>query len=429
MGELKSLSKLAGTLIDAAEKNSEKSKLCSTNKLSKIDHEELRSFLSSLYRQNNSKAKIAASVINSIFHEGKSTFLFSKKILENVLMNDKNIKRNTVGSDYSTFYSYLIGNDILNGIVSGDKKAASVLELKKAELVSLFDKIFGPDHRQKQREKCLKIFKSYTNSIPSIVPNISSPDSNCDPESKVDIEIDTFLRQKSTSLLETPTPPKTTPTLPDRNLSFDSLAPADQLKALLQLDNLTDWEKSYLADLQKRFSKYGSFRPKQQKVLDNIWKIRSNGKTVSESNSSPKIYSPTFEECQDWLYKNSAIVSFKEKLELLFEYTDFDPHLEFGYELTGNIGGDMHDFVFRIIELVESSKNYYCSTTFFESVGNVFNNLFSKYDFKEIQREMNESHQKSLKTPDPIFQKIKLARHEKHKDDTYGYYWLLRCPL
>lgn len=293
MGKPQNESPLLKRLLAAAETNSEKAKLCSTQLLTRFINDELRAILKSLYKQKDPRLKVTATVFNAIFKEAKAVFLLSKSSMGKLLASDKNHGRNAVGSDYGNFHAYLISNNIIKKISDGSAhKAMSVYELTDPELVRLFEQIFGSEIISEQREKCLKVLDTYIKSDKNKLPKKPSLDSgsgvDLDNESESGSEVENFKQRPDLISKDLGATTQPTPSL-ESSLTFDSfksLDPKKQLYLVACLDSLTDSAQSFITDLTSRLSQYGSFRPKQ---IEQLFKIYSENANFNHCDSSANI--------------------------------------------------------------------------------------------------------------------------------------------
>lgn len=279
---------LAQQLIKDAEKNSDKVKLCFSPKISEISDDYIKLFLSELYKSKDLRLKATASTVNAIFFERKFVFMLSKTSVSDLLASDRNHRRNTIGSDYKKIYSYLIGNKIIKLIADGSGyRAMSVFELCNPSLVAHFEKIFGKEIIEKQRNECLEIFNTYIKSKHKKLPKNPSLDSDSvvdadiDNDSEIDVEKkeqQQSLKYKEAATTAQPTPNNGRQQTDNPKISFDAFKvfdPKKQLDLVFSLDSLADSIRDFLDDLESRLDKYGSFRPKQVERLFDIYNQKS----------------------------------------------------------------------------------------------------------------------------------------------------------
>lgn len=167
------------------------SKLTTTTMIQSWADADTKILIEGLYASAVPAHKMTASVLNAVFTERKATFLFSKRILEDLIKQDKNIDRSSVNSEsfkkicdwWSQTGLFYIAMD------GGDDRKASVLELAKDELLTKFDSMVGKDFRSLQRERCLEVFHKgpmsdkTSQENPKTSPKIRSLDLVSDNES------------------------------------------------------------------------------------------------------------------------------------------------------------------------------------------------------------------------------------------------------
>ena len=155
---------MTAKLSNDIKKRLDKAKLVSAKDLKGISDPDLAEFLGQLYASSSPLVRMTATIMNSIFCEQKPVFLFSKKILNDLLKSDKNLRRKTVsGTNYAELWSFLIGNGFFTVVRKAEKgvRVASVLELKSKGLLQEFDKRVAEHFRTLQKENCLEVFDTY----------------------------------------------------------------------------------------------------------------------------------------------------------------------------------------------------------------------------------------------------------------------------
>lgn len=284
-------------LIGAAEKNAEKAKLCSTCPLKEIINDELKEILTGLYGQKDPRLRATGSVVNAIFKERKRVFMLSKTSMEKLFAGDKNLKRNTVGGDYASFHSYLVGNDVIKKITDGKKhRAMSVYELIEPGLVRLFEEQFGHKNYEQKRAKCLEAFNTYIKSNSNKLPKKASFDSDVEDDLDIESEVggdakasrqqpDHISIDSTTTELPTLTLQKNSKFTDMTFADFQSLAPEKQISMVKSLDSLPPKTKEYIADLELRLPRFRSFTEKQLARLFDIFCENTSKKDSNHFNN------------------------------------------------------------------------------------------------------------------------------------------------
>jgi len=184
MGMNDSFKAVLATLEMAVAQSADKIKLCSTAKLKSITDPDLKEFLQSLYNNKDPRARAMAPLINSVLKESTPVFLLSNSIWTDLLKQDKELKRNSIGGDYRAFWSFAIGTGFFKILSQGNKESRSgtLLELSEPNLLQCFGQIHGSEKIFEQRRKCIEVFDRYLEKLPRKVPNESSSDSDEDAE-------------------------------------------------------------------------------------------------------------------------------------------------------------------------------------------------------------------------------------------------------
>ncbi len=143
-------------------------KLTEVRHLEDIHNEELRLVLQGMYKHQYLEYRLLATVINSIFTQDRAVFLFSRRILADLLKNDPNIVRNGLNSqEYLKFSASCIGSDKIIKTILASKKddnKASVCELIHAEFLNLLKLQISEDIIAIQRNQTVGLYNSKESS-------------------------------------------------------------------------------------------------------------------------------------------------------------------------------------------------------------------------------------------------------------------------
>lgn len=225
----------------AAEKNSEKIKICGTKSIEEIADLELKTFLKELYHKKPKKVALLASIINASFTEGKGCFLFSKKIAATLFKNDSNLKnRSLSGQDFKELCHFFEGNGFLRRLRDGTKiKAGSIVELAHPNLIKMFTSRFGSEALEKQRKTCVDLFEGYLNKDGT---------SNAIEVVKIENSNAQCLFKPGSQSIE------------------------NQIALLFKTPELTDWETDWLKDIKNnKLQKYKKLTAGQTDKLGEIF--------------------------------------------------------------------------------------------------------------------------------------------------------------
>lgn len=133
--------------------------LSEVSKLQDFEDPALVEALKSMYENEILNLRLMAVVINSTVTQSKITFLFSKRILENLLKKCKSIKRSTIsGQEYKAFMTWSRNNKWLTLLASGKGiGSASVVEMTYSPVIQIILKKVTQDFITAQRDNCLKL--------------------------------------------------------------------------------------------------------------------------------------------------------------------------------------------------------------------------------------------------------------------------------
>ena len=163
-------------------------KLTVTSDLSFLSKAE-RAEVEALYLHSNSVVRICASLINAAYTQRKVTFLFSKKVCNELLKGDPRQKRKSVNSDtYKKLKHFLLKNNLLSEIkASSDfgskERQASLMEFIAPEIVEKVVKLVGQEYLIQQKAKSIEFYDSFLKGKernPRKGPREESPDSGID---------------------------------------------------------------------------------------------------------------------------------------------------------------------------------------------------------------------------------------------------------
>lgn len=163
-------------IIEAAVVRPDQIKLSEVSELNQIKDSEIRQELSTMYKSELLNLKLTASVINACITQQKVTFLFSKRILSDLVAKDSNYDRSSLsGDDYKKFVTFVKNNKILSILQMGKKIGeASVFEILVEEVIQNIRISVSQDYINAQRDACLRIHKSGLNKTSQSPSQVTS---------------------------------------------------------------------------------------------------------------------------------------------------------------------------------------------------------------------------------------------------------------
>lgn len=154
-------------ISEAINKTSTTYKLERTTKLKDLP-KETRLALKELYETNRIEIKLYAVILNSCITQGLETFLFSKRIFENLVNNDSNLKRENIsGTEYNRCLANWIRGDLLKVVQQSSKwdssrpkkeNRAGVIQLTYKPFIDLIYGKFGEELVKFQISECINFY-------------------------------------------------------------------------------------------------------------------------------------------------------------------------------------------------------------------------------------------------------------------------------
>lgn len=135
--------------------------LAEVSDLDKFEDKEFSEGLAKLYK-GNTNLKLLAVLFNAVVTQNKITFLFSKRIFENLIAQDNNLDRKTINSEtFKQFMTFVRNNKILDVVVKGTSIGeASVFEAIHPYWTEVVIKKVSREFLAAQKQICIKIHKS-----------------------------------------------------------------------------------------------------------------------------------------------------------------------------------------------------------------------------------------------------------------------------
>ena len=153
----------------------ETAKLSKTTLLAEITNKEVVELLEAMYNAADPLVNKTATVLNAMFTQKRVTFLLSKKIANDLILEDSNHKFKGINS---TMYKLMI-HKILSGwcffhrLREPSKKQAGVLELIEIDLLEIMYRIQAKEFYEAQRQVTLDLYDNYeSNDENDISPDI-----------------------------------------------------------------------------------------------------------------------------------------------------------------------------------------------------------------------------------------------------------------
>ena len=146
-------------------KRPDQAKLSETSLIEDLEPSEMRDVISDLYKEKQLNMRLLACVLNSVFTQHRGVFLFSKRILEDLVKNDKNLKRKAFnGDEYANFMVNTEGTYIERITDACEERRATVYRLSHKGILQILLGVISMKILKSQEEQCLNIFNSYGKS-------------------------------------------------------------------------------------------------------------------------------------------------------------------------------------------------------------------------------------------------------------------------
>jgi hypothetical protein len=180
-GEEKQISSLVSSIKAHFRERPQQAKLTQMTALRNIQPPEAQEAIRALYADLDLNMKFFGRMLNSIFTQKRGTFLFSRPLLEKLMMNDKNrsTRKSVSGEEYDNLMINL-GNVFLKRLAHGQKgeHRASIYKLIHPGLVAILKKLVSEETLLAQEEQCLEIFNSYGQKKSKASTKVSMKTSN-----------------------------------------------------------------------------------------------------------------------------------------------------------------------------------------------------------------------------------------------------------
>lgn len=156
------MSELLKSIREHLKQRPDQAKLSQTSLVKDLEPSEMKIVIEGLYADKELNNKLFASVLNSIFTQHRGVFLFSRHIMEELIKNDKNLKRKTInGSEYANFMINTCGRFIEQITEASEEKKATVYKLSDKAILEHLLTLISKKILKEQEEQCLTIFNSY----------------------------------------------------------------------------------------------------------------------------------------------------------------------------------------------------------------------------------------------------------------------------
>ncbi len=158
----KPTSSLLESIKDHYKKRPDQAKLSETSLVEDLEPSEMREVITALYQEKQLNMRLLACVLNSMFTQHRGVFLFSKRILEDLVKNDKNMKRKSFnGDEYANFMLNTEGTYIERITEASEEKRATVYKLSHKGILQNLLGVISKKILEAQEQQCLDIFNSY----------------------------------------------------------------------------------------------------------------------------------------------------------------------------------------------------------------------------------------------------------------------------
>ena len=137
-------------------------KLSHTTELQLFTDPQLKEFLKILYNNNNTTSKLIGTLVNGIMTHQMRTFMFSKRIMDNLLNSDPNIETNTCKSvNYKDFMHKCLSDKFLVTLRNHGGGKAGIYRLEDEALSDLLYRLHGKEYFKTQEEVVLDFYDNY----------------------------------------------------------------------------------------------------------------------------------------------------------------------------------------------------------------------------------------------------------------------------
>lgn len=129
--------------------------------------EERRKDIKEMYSHSHPSIRMTASFMNALYTQKKTTFLFSRKICQELLSGDSRSTRSTMsGDDQSEFMAFLLKNKIVRVLRESSNQAgpgakSSVVEIIEPNIISEIETLVGRQYLSVQKEATLKFYDDF----------------------------------------------------------------------------------------------------------------------------------------------------------------------------------------------------------------------------------------------------------------------------
>lgn len=141
-------------------------KLAKTTLIKDIQSEEVRELIDALYKAPDPLQNKVATILNAMFTQQRVTFLLSKRLANNLVLEDEN--HNFKGVNSETYklmvYKLLTGWKFFARLREPTKKQAGVLKLVDNGLLDMMYKLKGQEYYELQEEVTLEFYDGYEDS-------------------------------------------------------------------------------------------------------------------------------------------------------------------------------------------------------------------------------------------------------------------------
>lgn len=124
--------------------------------------------LQKCYKSTHATIRLCASIFNALLTQRRTTFLFSRRVFEELLRRDPNQERKTLnGQFYKTFIAELLQNKVFikhrdssKPGETGDRKGA-IFEIIDREIVKKVAELVGIEYLEEQRRVTIEFYDSF----------------------------------------------------------------------------------------------------------------------------------------------------------------------------------------------------------------------------------------------------------------------------
>jgi hypothetical protein len=148
-------------------------KLTKTSDLKQLGKEARKNAIG-LYKSDNWRIRMLASILNAALTQKKTTFLWSKSICDELLKHDSRASRKSMNDDFKKLNAWLYQSFIIElrpaSTFEAKDKLGAIVEIVHKESLELIYKAAGEDFLRDQKTATIEFYDQYVKNIEAKVP-------------------------------------------------------------------------------------------------------------------------------------------------------------------------------------------------------------------------------------------------------------------